>query len=90
MQKQPKNDQNDFLAKDKWPPHNPDLNPMDFSVWSVLQDKIGKKTYANVEALKQALRKAWDDLDVKYLRETVKTVSSRLDACIRAKGDYFE
>ena len=27
----------DFITKEDWPPSSPDLNPMDFSIWSILE-----------------------------------------------------
>ncbi|KAI6653979.1 hypothetical protein LOD99_3155 [Oopsacas minuta] len=27
----------DFITKEEWPPSSPDLNPMDFSIWSILE-----------------------------------------------------
>ena len=80
----------DFLAKSEWPSHSPDLNPMDFSVWSVLEAKIGQHRYATVDALKAAIRQAWAELSPEYLRATVEAVPTRLRACIRAHGDLFE
>ncbi|XP_054718970.1 vacuolar protein sorting-associated protein 53 homolog [Uloborus diversus] len=30
----------DFISSAEWPPYSPDLNPMDYSVWSILEAKI--------------------------------------------------
>ncbi|KAI6647063.1 hypothetical protein LOD99_8900 [Oopsacas minuta] len=27
----------DFITKEEWPPFSPDLNPMDFSIWAILE-----------------------------------------------------
>lgn len=52
----------DFLEKTEWPPSSPDLNPMDFSVWGILNSKVGKVPYPNVKALKAAIVRAWEEL----------------------------
>ena len=48
----------DFISRDKWPSNSPDLNPMDYSVWSILEEKACAKSHYNVESLKRALTKA--------------------------------
>ena len=41
----------------EWPPNSPDLNPLDYSVWSILEEKACAKPHMNVESLKRALKK---------------------------------
>ncbi|EFO95902.1 hypothetical protein CRE_17595 [Caenorhabditis remanei] len=79
-----------YWGKDMWPASSPDLNPMDFSVWGYLESKISGTSYNTVDALKAALQKAWDEIDVDYLRRTSNSVIGRLKACIKAKGSNFE
>ena len=38
--------------KDIWPPNSPDLSPMDYSVWSILEQKLAGRRYHDVEGLK--------------------------------------
>ena len=33
----------DFITKEEWPPYSPDLNPMDYSIWSILETKACAK-----------------------------------------------
>ena len=47
----------DFLAKEEWPPSSPDLNPMDFYVWSVLEKNVCRNPHSTVEALKQTMKR---------------------------------
>uniref|UniRef100_A0A8R1EBY2 Uncharacterized protein n=1 Tax=Caenorhabditis japonica TaxID=281687 RepID=A0A8R1EBY2_CAEJA len=68
----------------------PDLNPMDFSVWGMLEGKIAGKVFATVDDLKAALEVAWASLDDGYLRRTVNSVKKRLRACVKARGSNFE
>lgn len=80
----------DFIAFNEWPPSSPDCNPMDFSVWSVLEAKACSKAHKTIDSLKNALKKAWDDIDVDYLRATVDSFPKRLKACVAAEGGRFE
>ncbi|KAI6660137.1 Transposase [Oopsacas minuta] len=47
----------DFIPKDEWRPYSPDLNPMDYSIWSILETKACAKAHTNVESLKESLRR---------------------------------
>ncbi|PIC13553.1 hypothetical protein B9Z55_027666 [Caenorhabditis nigoni] len=53
-----------FIPKDEWPASSPDLNPLDYSVWGVLQNKVCARPHANIEALKKSLTEEWDKLSV--------------------------
>lgn len=79
-----------YWSKDLWPASSPDLNPLDFSVWGYMEDKVMARSHPNVDSLKKALQKIWDDIPDDYLRRTVDSVPSRLKACIAAKGSNFE
>ena len=42
-----------FWSKELWPPSSPDLNPMDFGIWSILEQKACTVSHPSVEVLKQ-------------------------------------
>ena len=73
-----------------WPPYSPDLNPMDYSVWSVLETKACCTTKPNVEALKASIRRQWAALPTSYVRRACASFRRRLELCIAADGGYFE
>jgi len=79
-----------FWSKELWPPSSPDLNPMDFGVWSLLEQKACAISHKNTDALKQVLLKCWDEIDAETLRATCAQVPTRLRLVIRAKGGHFE
>lgn len=79
-----------FIPPSEWPPNSPDLNPLDFSVWGVLQEKVNATPHSDLESLRLALVKAWNELDDTYLRELALSYDRRLKACIRAKGGHIE
>uniref|UniRef100_A0A8R1EVG6 Uncharacterized protein n=2 Tax=Caenorhabditis japonica TaxID=281687 RepID=A0A8R1EVG6_CAEJA len=68
-----------FLDKNLWPASSPDLNPMDFSVWGMLEGKIAGKVFATVDDLKAALEVAWASIDDGYLRRTVNSAPIMLE-----------
>ena len=66
----------------QWPPYSPDLNPMDLSIWSILEAKVSTKKYQMVNALEFAFHKIPSD----HIRATCEA----FDAIIRIKGGYIE
>uniref|UniRef100_A0A914EB77 Tc1-like transposase DDE domain-containing protein n=1 Tax=Acrobeloides nanus TaxID=290746 RepID=A0A914EB77_9BILA len=80
----------DFITKAEWPPYSPDLNPMDYLVWSILEAKACAKPHKTIESLKRALLKAWDEIPLETLVKIVDNFPKRLQACVEAEGGYFE
>uniref|UniRef100_A0A914E5S4 Transposase n=1 Tax=Acrobeloides nanus TaxID=290746 RepID=A0A914E5S4_9BILA len=74
----------------EWLPNSPDLNPLDYAVWSILEQKACAKPHSNVESLKRALKKAWNEITLDTLVKIVDNFPKRLKACVDAKGGHFE
>ena len=36
-----------------WPPSNPELNPLDYAIWGVLENKINATSYPNIPAIEE-------------------------------------
>ena len=47
-----------FWSKKMWPLASPDLNPLDFNIWSILEAEACAKTHNTFEGLKVSLKKA--------------------------------
>jgi hypothetical protein len=45
----------DFITPELWPPNSPDLNPVDYSVWSVMLEEVYQTRIADIDELKQHL-----------------------------------
>ena len=45
----------DFISKLEWPPSSPDLNPMDYCVWSILEEKACSNSHSNFRSLQASL-----------------------------------
>ena len=46
----------------------PDLNPMDFSVWSMLKAKVSCVAHTSVDVLKTSLLRKWAKIPQETLR----------------------
>uniref|UniRef100_A0A914CXL7 Transposase n=1 Tax=Acrobeloides nanus TaxID=290746 RepID=A0A914CXL7_9BILA len=56
----------------------------------ILEEKACPKPHPNVESLKRALLKAWDEIDVETLAKIVDNFPKRLEKCVAANGGHFE
>ena len=41
----------DFISPDQWPPNSPDINPVDYKIWAVIQQRVHKKRVNDVDEL---------------------------------------
>ncbi|KAI6646054.1 hypothetical protein LOD99_9502 [Oopsacas minuta] len=76
-----------FISKVEWPPSIPDLNHLDFSVWSILESSACSKSHNSIESLRQSLTREWAKIPQKMLRAAVWAVPGRLKAVIKRKAD---
>ena len=80
----------DIISPQEWPPYSPDLNPLDYSIWGVLEANACAKTHTSLEALKSSLQREWTKIPQETLSGAVDGFPKRLTACIKNKGDFFE
>ena len=78
-----------FWSKELWPP-SPDLNPLDFGIWSFLERKACTVSHSNVEKLKKKLKESWAKIESETIHATCDQVISRLCRVIIEKGRYIE
>ena len=80
----------DFITKEEWTPYIPDLNPMENSIWSILEPKACAKAHTNVESLNASPRREWAEIPQETLRAAVEAFPRRLNTVIQKKGGYIE
>lgn len=79
-----------FISAAEWPPYSPDLNPLDYAIWGILEAKACAHAHKTVDDLKRSLEHAWDEIGPDVLRASVDQFPKRLRACIRKNGGYIE
>jgi len=80
----------DFISPLLWPPNSPDLNPVDYEVWGVLQQRVYHSRIRDIEHLKQRLIEEWRCFDQNIIDRAVRQWRVRQRACVRANGGHFE
>jgi len=53
----------DFISPLPWPPNSPDLNPVVYETWGVLQQHVYRSRIRDVDHLKQRLIEEWRCFD---------------------------
>ena len=79
-----------IIAPKEWPANSPDLNPMDYTIWGNMVEKVYARPVRTLGALEARIRRAWYGLDQEYIRNSIGQWEGRLNKCIDVSGSYFE
>lgn len=79
-----------FISTEEWPSSSPDLNPLDYSLWTELELRACRKSHPNLESLKRALCREAQRIPLEKIRAAIDEWPARLKACIQQKGGHFE
>jgi hypothetical protein len=77
------------ISTEDWPSGSPDLNPLDYKLWAVLEDKACQKRHNNLNSLKRSLVKAAAEFPLETVRAAIAEWPERLKACVEAEGGHF-
>lgn len=79
-----------FIPKEEWPWSSPDMNPLDFGIWSYLESKVSDTHHKSLEARKVKLQEEWAKFPQKVIRDTCKAFPKCLQLVIDADGGHIE
>jgi len=80
----------DFIPPTLWPPNSPDLNPVDYRIWGIMQENVYRTKVQDVDDLRERIVKAWEELDQRIIDCAVGEWRKRLHVCVRVAGGQFE
>jgi len=84
-----------FLPPSLWPSNSPDLNPVNYKIWGLLQQRVYSRKIQKVDELQQriveeyGIGNAWSSA-WSTTHYAVKQWRRRLCSCVAAKGGHFE
>jgi len=81
----------DFISPALWPPNSPESGEYGglYTVWSVMQEEVYQHWIKDVGELRDCLHGT--NLTREWLTwQSVRQWRTRLHACVKAKGGYFE
>jgi len=73
-----------------WPANSADLNPVNYHVWGMLQERVYRVRIRNTDELRKRLVAPWAVFQHSVVDDAADQWQKRLEACIRAEGDHFE
>ena len=79
-----------FWTKEFWPPSTPDIYPMDFAAWSILESNACSSNHQSVASLKAKLKHCWDKISPETIHVSCNQVIDRLRRVVEAKREYIE
>jgi len=73
---------------EEWTPHWPELNPLDCTVWDILQELVyegRRELFANLKDVQNVIRDKWHVVDDQTVRKDTLQWKRRLAAVALAK-----
>jgi len=61
----------DFISPDLWPSNGPDLNPVNYKICGVMQDRIYQKKVKDVNESRERLVEVWAGLQQSVIDDTI-------------------
>ena len=71
-------------------PNSPDMSPVDYKIWAVMQQQVYEKRVNDVKELRQRLLSVWHSIGQNVIDEATEKWRALFTACVRAKGGHFE
>ena len=79
-----------FSPPDYRPPSSPDLNPLDYGLWSILKQKVYSQKIHDMEHLKRRIRACWKEIPQDSINKTIDRFRARVRKMIEMEGNRFE
>lgn len=75
-----------------WPPRSPDLNPLDYYLWSTVKNKVYEITVRTREELVLRIQEACNEIrqDPDQILRAIQSLHRRCRKCIEVGGNHFE
>ena len=80
----------DHITPNMWPPSSPDLNPLDYYVWGVVERETNKHPHITPDSLRAAITRVMTHMDEDHLIRACKCFRQRIEAVIAAEGDFID
>jgi len=75
---------------DLWPPNSPDLNPVDYKIWDIIQQRVQSTKVQGVkDIMMQHLIDAWAGVEASVIQDVIHHRCRRLHNCIQQQEDVI-
>ena len=79
-----------FVPFSHWPPSSPDLNPLDYFVWSYIKNITNMTSHNTKDSLIAVIRWVFAELPPVLVEKAWSQFRIRIEEVIEAEGDYIE
>src|SRR6218665_1766471 len=69
-----------FIGPELWPANSPDLNPVDYRIWGLIQETIYQTAIRDIDELKERLIVVWAELKQSVIDKATEQWWPRLRA----------
>ena len=80
----------DFVPFSHWSPFSPDLNPLDYFVWSYVENITNMTSHNTKASLIAAIRQVFAELPPALVEKKCSQFQIRIEVVIKAEGGYTE
>ena len=80
----------DFVPFSHWLPSSPDLNPLDYFLWSYVENITNMTSHNTKASLIAAIRRVFPELPPALVEKACPLFRIRIKAVIEAEGGYIE
>jgi hypothetical protein len=79
-----------FISAECWLSGSPDLKPLDYKLWVVLEDMACRKRHNDLGSLKRSLLKAAAEIPLETVLAAITEWPECLKACVWVEGGNFK
>ena len=79
-----------FWSPQQWPPNSPDLNPLDYAIWSMVAQGACAVRPKSITALKRRVSAYWrTGMEAAKIRAVCRRFRPRLERCVAENGSFL-
>ena len=80
-----------LLEPHQWPPNSPDLNPVDYCIWGILETNVYRgRRITDLDTLKQAIVTEWAKIPQDVIDRSIDSFRKRLRRVVEVEGCHIE
>ena len=80
----------DHVTPNMWPPNSPDLNPLDYFFWGMIERETNLHAHNTTDSLKAAVIEAMSNMCPAHVIRACNRFRARIEAVLEAQGGFIE
>ena len=84
----PKNSK--IIGVSSWLPSIPDLNPLNYALWGILENKTNAPSHVNIDSLKTAIEEDFNQMSEEFILKASKSFQRHVDTIVEKNYSHIE